>query len=271
MADFPERYGQWAMVAGAAEGLGASFCRELAKKGVNLIMVDVNETKLPALGLELEQRYSVKTKRITLDLAEECAQLKCMEAIKETGCRLLIYNAAYSRVKPFLSSSPEELDLYINVNARTPLKLVHSFAGYLKMNKLQGGILLMSSLSGIWGTKLVVPYSGTKGFNLLFAEALSNELKPHGIDVGVCCAGATATPGYLGTNPAKGFFGPSVMDPAEVAEIALKNLGKRTVIIPGLNNRLSCFLLTRILPRSLSVKIVNKVMSLTYSNINSED
>jgi hypothetical protein len=133
--------------------------------------------------------------------------------------------------------------------------------------KTAGGILLMASLAGLWGTRLVATYSGTKAFNLLLAEALSFELKPYPIDVGACCAGATATPGYLGTNPSQGFPGPSVMQPAKVASYALRNLGRKTIIIPGFSNRMSYFLLTRLLPRSLSVKIVNSVMSRTYAHI----
>ena len=267
MADFSQRFGQWALVAGAAEGLGASFCEELALKGMNVIMFDINEKGMESLGERLKKQYHVQTRKIIQDLAEENAPVKCMAVIKETGCRLLIYNAAYSRVKPFLSNEFHELDLYIDVNTRTPLKLAYLFAQHLKHNNQKGGILLMSSLSGIWGTRLVTAYSGTKGFNLLFAEALSNELRPHGIDVSVCCAGATATPGYLGTNPAKGFLSPPLMKPDHVASIALKHLGKKTVIIPGFSNRFSYFLLTRLLPRSLSVRLVNQAMKKTYADL----
>jgi hypothetical protein len=131
---------------------------------------------------------------------------------------------------------------------------------------MKGGILLMSSLAGLWGTRLVAAYSGTKGFNLAFAEALSHEMKPCGIAVSACCAGATATPGYLGTNPSYGLIRPSVMKPGRVASIALKNLGKKTVIIPGFYNKMTCFLLTRIFPRRISSALVNNTMVNTYKD-----
>jgi hypothetical protein len=267
MVDYLRRFGQWGMVAGAAEGLGAAFCEELARQGMNVIMADVNEKGMESLAAKLEHDHRIETRRLTIDLAEKNAPERCMEIIKETGCRLLIYNAAYSRVKPFLSARPEELDLYINVNTRTPLRLVHLFASELKLAKKNGGILLMSSLAGLWGTQLVATYSGTKAFNLLLAEALSCELKPRKIEISACCAGATATPGYLGTHPKSGFGSPPVMHPARVASIALKGLGKKTVIIPGIANKLSYFLLTRILPRSLSAKLVNRTMGNTYATI----
>ena len=125
----------------------------------------------------------------------------------------------------------------------------------------------MSSLAGIWGTGLVAVYSGTKAFNMLLAEALSYELKPFGILVSACCAGAIATPGYLGTHPAQGLVGPSLMKPRDVASYALNNLGRKVIILPGFANRMNYFFLTRFLPRSFSVKLVNMVMSKTYRHI----
>jgi uncharacterized protein len=264
MIDYLERFGQWGMVAGAAEGLGAAFCEELASKGMNIVMVDFNENGMESLAGKLEKTFNIRTKRLVLDLAVSNAPEQCMKAMNDVDCRLLVYNAAYSRVKPFLSSDTAELDLYIGVNARTPLKLVYYFAHKLKASKNSGGILLMSSLAGLWGTRLVATYSGTKAFNLLLAEALSHELKPYRIDVSACCAGATATPGYLGTNPTYGFIRPSVMDPGRVASVALKKLGKKILIVPGFSNKMTYFLLTRILPRSLAAALVNRTMGRTY-------
>jgi short-subunit dehydrogenase len=267
MSDFAERFGQWGMVAGAAEGIGAAYCHELAREGLNVIMVDTNQTGMESLARDLEKVPCIKTASLVLDLASPDAAERCMEMIIEFDCRLLIYNAAYSRVKPFLSAKPSELDLYIDVNARTPLKLVYSFAKRLADQKRSGGILLMSSLAGLWGTRLVASYSGTKAFNLALAEALSHEFKPSGICISACCAGATATPGYLGTNPSYGLIRPSVMDPHRVAAIALANLGRKAIIIPGFSNRMTCFFLTRVLPRSLAAGLVNKTMKRTYRDL----
>jgi short-subunit dehydrogenase len=266
MTDFVVRFGQWGLVAGAAEGIGAAYCEELARKGLNVILIDINSQGMNLLAENLESKYQVQTHSLVLDLAEPEAPGKCMEVIREYGCRLLIYNAAYSRVEPFLAAGPEELDLYLNINARTPLHLVHLFTRELKENKAGGGVLLMSSLAGLWGTRLVAAYSGTKGFNLALAEALSHELRDYGIAVSACCAGAIATPGYLGTNPKYGMIRPNVMDPGRVASIALRNLGKKAIIIPGFSNKVTYFILTRILPRSISAALVNHTMANTYQD-----
>lgn len=267
MTDFLGRFGQWAMVAGAAEGLGEAYSEALARLGKNLIMVDVRKTEVESLALKLEKMYNIKTECLIIDLGDHDAAGDCMKAVRSIGCRLMVYNAAYSRVKPFLSAGTEEPDLYVDVNVRTPLKLVHAFSTYLKTSSKNGGILLMSSLAGLWGTRLVAFYSGTKAFNLALAEALHHELKPYNIEISACCAGATATPAYLGTNPSYGFIRPNVMQPDKVASVALKRLGKKAIIIPGFINRLTYFFLTRILPRSLSARLVNKTMARTYEKV----
>ena len=267
MNDFLKRFGQWGMVAGAAEGIGAAYCVELAKRGMNVIMVDVKEPEMASLAKKLEISYKVHIQTVGMDLAQKDAPEKCMAAMVGLDCRLLVYNAAYSRVKPFIASSREELDLYINVNTRTPEHLVYLFANRLKNGHQSGGVLLMASLAGIWGSKFVAAYSATKAFNMRLAEALSFEFRPYHIDICAVCAGATATPGYLGTNPAGGFPGPNVMQPGRVASIAMKKMGKKTIIIPGTGNRFNYFLLTRILPRSLSVRMVNFVMGRTYRQV----
>lgn len=270
MTDFAARFGQWGLVAGAAEGIGAAFCEQLARRGMNVILVDVKQPEMESLAKKLEESYRIQTRCLLVDLSKESTCDLLINEMKSLSCRLLIYNAAYSRVKPFLSAGEDELDMYINVNARAPLHLVHAFANWLVGEGKPGGILLMSSLAGLWGTRLVASYSGTKAFNLALAEALSFELKKYDIAVSACCAGATATPGYLGTNPRYGMIRPSVMNPLQVADDALESLGKKTVILPGIANKLSYFFLARILPRSIAAKLVNKTMQRTYRDKDSD-
>jgi hypothetical protein len=57
------------------------------------------------------------------------------------------------------------------------------------------------------------------------------------------------------------------MDPRRVAAIALKKLGKKTIILPGITNRMTYFFLTRILPRSLAAGLVNRTMKRTYRDL----
>jgi len=264
MMNFQKKYGSWALVAGAAEGLGEAYSKALARRRINLLMVDNKPGPLSDLAIFLENEHSIKTRQLVLDLQNDEAVATIMKEVENCDCRLMIYNAAYSRVKPFLELDKDELDLFIDINTRLPLKLVYSFAHYLKQKK-SGGILLMSSLSGLIGMQLVAPYAATKAFNWNLAEGLHHELKNHNIDIMACVAGATSTQAYLNTNPEYGFFKPSVMKPAEVAERALKALGKKTLYIPGFSNRISYFFLTRFLPRKWAAALANKTMGKMYA------
>jgi len=259
-----ERYGEWALVAGAAEGIGASFCEALARRKMNLLMIDIREKSLEETGNRIEQQYHVKTLGLVQDLAEENAWINCLRFIEQHDCRLLIYVPAYSPVKPFLSNSTDELDRYIRLNSLTPLKLVHGFVARTRAVG-SGGIVLMSSLAGLVGPKFVAPYAATKAFNIVLAESLFHEFRSHAIDIIACCAGPTSTPSYWSSFTMDKKRGVNVMEPSRVAECAMKNLGKKPICIPGLKNLLFYFILLHVIPRKIAGNFVSKAIGKMYS------
>ena len=264
--DFKEKYGKWALIAGGAEGLGEAFCLSLADKGMNVVIVDFKEKPLMELSEKLEARGILVTP-LLMDLQEPGSAQKILSGIEGLDCRLMIYNAAYSRVKKFLDHPAQELDQYIDVNIRTPMKLVHGFSSSLINKGKRGGILLMSSLAGLIGMQLVAPYAATKAANWNLAEALHHELAEHHIDIMACIAGPTSTQAYLDTRPQYGSFKPEVMAPGKVAALAMENLGKRTLYIPGYFNRISYFILTRMLPRKVAASVANGTMGKMYRHL----
>lgn len=264
---FLKKYGDWAILAGAAEGLGKAWSESLAKRKMNIVMVDNKPDLLDDLADRLEKEYQVQTIRLKLDLRKEDAFEIVLDNIQQINCRLLIYNAAFSLVKPFISHTLAELDNYIDINTRTEIKLVHGFAEYLIRKETGGGIIMMSSLAGLIGMNMVASYAATKAFSWNLAEALHHELEPHHIDVMACIAGATATPAYLKTDPKYGLIKPTVMQPEDVAEAALNKLGKKTLFIPGFSNRMNYFFLTRILPRKMAARIANSTMENMYAHL----
>jgi short-subunit dehydrogenase len=198
-------------------------------------------------------------------LFQKDAVPQIMEKTSNIDLRLMIYVAAFSQIKKFGNFTSDDLEHYININISTPLKLVHSFSNRLIAKKQSGGILLMSSLAGLLGMQYIVPYAASKAFIWNLAESLHHELKPFKIDVMACIAGASATEAYLGTNPKYGFLKPQVQQPAKVAELALKNLGRKALYIPGFSNRFNYFILTRLLPRKMASYFANKTMEKMYS------
>jgi short-subunit dehydrogenase len=264
MDQFLSRYGSWGIVAGAAEGLGEAYCISLAKKGMNILLVDKEKMAMDSLADRLENEYGIKTQGLHLDLGHSDSAKVIIERAIDHDCRLLIYNAAKSIVQPFLAHEVRDLDQYLDTNCRTMLHSVYGLLKHLKGSGT-GGILLMSSLAGLWGTQLVASYGATKAFTLNLAEALYHELKDHDIDIMACIAGPTATPAYLSTNPRYGFFKPRVMKPQDVADYALDHLGKKAFCIPGFSNRFSYFLMNRILSRTIATRLINTTMSRMYN------
>jgi short-subunit dehydrogenase len=260
------RYGDWALIAGAAEGIGAAFSVLLAGSGINLILIDNNLPSLDLLADELEKDHRITTKRISCDLSGENAAEYCLDKVREIDFRLMIYVPAFSRVGKFVEYSEEEIGRFVSLNVNTPLFMVHSFLRRRQKGK-PCGIILMSSLAGIIGPALAAPYAGTKAFTRIFSESLFYELKNEKVDILACCAGPTSTPTYWGSQPKNRNSIIAVMQTRDVAAYALKMLGKKPFCIPGWTNRLFYFLLTRVIPRKISGSIVSRSMVKMYRDL----
>ncbi len=267
MASLKERYGNWALVAGAAEGIGEGFTTVLAASGFNIILADRNEQAMQALALKTGREYHVETVLIHLDLAREDAAAQCLKAVTATGCRLMVYVAAYSRVCRFTDLATSDLDSFLAVNTNTLLRLVHSFSSMLTRTGNGGGIVLVSSLAGLIGPQYVATYAATKSFSIRLAEALHDEMKTNGIDITVCCAGTVSTPTYWKSNPNFDRMKPSFVEASQVAAYALKHLGRKVVAIPGLTNRLQYFFLRQVIPIWYARRLVNDAMKNMYGKL----
>ena len=254
MTDFKIKYGPWALVAGASEGLGAAFAEALAGRGINLILIARTRNKLEDLAQHLSNIYSVKTIAHSLDLADFKAVKQFVSQRQET-IGLLVYNAAYSPIGYFENISEVDLEQVVDVNIKTPLLLSKLLSvGMLK--KRAGGIILMSSLAGNQGSPKIATYAASKAFNAILAEGLWNELKEHGIDVMASCAGAISTPGYKSAQNTKD--APGTLSAKQVAEKTLNALGTGPTTIPGLTNKLAQFFMNRVFPRKWAISIMDK-------------
>lgn len=259
--EFQKRYGPWALVAGASEGLGAEFARQLAARGLSVVLLSRRAEPLEALAAELMQRYSVKARVAVVDLAAADleAQLKAATADLEIG--LLVYNAAHSGLGEFLDQELASQLRSIEVNCRGPVILSHVLGRQMAARR-RGGIILMGSLASGQGVPLVATYAATKAFDLILAEGLWEELRHLGIDVVGCRAGATRTPGYERSRPQSGDG--IVGETGPVVRAALQALGRQPTIIPGFVNGLAAFFLGRLLPRRAAVSFMGKTMRSMY-------
>jgi short-subunit dehydrogenase len=253
--DFRSRYGPWAIVAGASEGLGEAFARALASRGLSIVLVARRRERLDRLATSLRADAHVEARTLALDLAAEEAATAVAEMTADVDIGLLVYNAAFAPTGPFLAQPPEEHLRVLYTNCRAPMLLSSAFGARFAARG-RGGIILMASLAGFHGSPGVAHYAATKAYNIVLAEGLWKELERNGVDVLACCAGATRTPGYE-TNPApERLIAPPVMDPADVVEEALRALGTRPTRIAGRWNRIASFILRRCVSRRRAVLLM---------------
>ena len=262
--NFPDRYGPWGIVAGASEGLGAEYARQLAGLGLNLVLVARRLELLNALAAQISSEYGVRTKCIELDLAKMDAAEQIVWQTMDMDVGLLVYNAASSVVGPFLDPSMEAHLRELQTNIHSPFKLVYLLSQRF-MERGRGGIILMSSLSAYQGSAYISTYAATKAFNIVLAEGLWEEWRTRGVDVLVCVSGAIKTPNLEASQPDKtGGLGDMTMEPAQVVQEALDALGKQPSVIPGRTNRVASFVMRHLLPRKVAIKFMGNTLRKMY-------
>jgi len=241
------RYGPWAVVVGASDGIGAAFAEELAARGSNLVLVARREAPLDELADRLRDQHGVRIRTAALDAATPEGVAAIAGAHEDVG--LLVCNAALGPVGPFLELTAAQLDAMLDLNCRSAAHLAHAF-GTRMANRGGGGIILLSSLAANQGTALIAHYAATKAYLRVLAEGLWIELQPLGVDVLACCPGQVRTPTFDRGAPAPaGRLVPAPMSPRVVARQTLAALGRRPVLIPGWRNRFLATVAVRLLSR----------------------
>ena len=258
------QYGPWALVAGAAQGIGEAFATHLARAGLHLVLVDRSPDPLEDLCRRLSEAHGVVTQPVILDLAAPDAADALARATADLDLGLVVYNAAHSPIGRILDLPVSDLLRVVDVNVRTPLLLAHVF-GRAMVARGRGGIVLMSSLSALQGSAYVATYAASKAFTWVLGEGLWEELRDQGVDVVTCVAGPTRTPGWLSSSPAEtGWPRPPVMSPDDVASAALGALGQSPSVIPGTFNRMTAFVMARLLPREVAIRIFGRTLDRMY-------
>ena len=147
------------------------------------------------------------------------------EATADLDIGLMVYNAgAVHGVARFLDQQVRDALYLIDLSCRGPVLWTHHFGRRLRARR-SGGMVLMSSMSGLVGSALTVTYSATKAFDINLAEGLAVELAPYGVDVMAVIAGLTRTPTMVDSGARLEGF--PMMEPDAVSEEALDALGTR--------------------------------------------
>jgi hypothetical protein len=204
---------------------------------------------LASLADELERVHGVAARSLVADLAarDVAEWLAAETAALDVG--LLVYNAATPAPGPFVVQSAAELERALDVNCRAPLLLAHRFGPRL-LARRRGGLVLMTSLSGVAGASRVATYAATKAFDWLLAEGLHQEWKTHGVDVLAAVAGLTDTPHARATGVLVDKL--PAMTPEDTVRDLLGALGREPYWVAGEANRQALALLEGLTRRQRS-------------------
>jgi len=260
--DFAERYGPWAVIAGASEGTGRAFARKLAARGINCVLIARRPGPLAALAEEIRLESRVECITAAVDLAAPDAFDNIARAAGGREVGLFVSNAgADPNGALFLDRDFASWMALVQRNVVTMMRCCHHFAGPMRARG-KGGLLLVNSGACYGGSTFMATYSASKAFTLCFAEGLWAELRQHGVDVLTLIMHVTDTPALRALLAQKGLpVPPSIASSEEVAEIGLARLPYGPVHNWGLEDEVSGWALLSASGRRARVLAVERASS----------
>jgi short-subunit dehydrogenase len=220
-----ERYGPWAVIAGASEGTGSAFARKLAREGVPSVLIARRLAPLKALADEIRAETGVECATATVDLSALDAAERLAAAVGDRDVGLFIFNAGSdTNGALFLDRDIAAWDELVQRNVMTTMRAAHHFGAAMR-KRGKGGLMLVNSGACYGGLPSISAYAASKAFVLTFAEGLWAELKGAGVDVLTLVLGRTDTPAFRTLLAEKGLPIPAdLASPDDVAEAGLARL-----------------------------------------------
>ncbi|NWT59830.1 HSDL1 protein, partial [Erythrocercus mccallii] len=181
--DLVKKYGKWAVVTGSTDGIGKAYAEELAKHGVNVILVSRNKEKLEAVSRSISETYKVETDFIVADFSRGRELYPAIkEALKDREIGILVNNVGifYAHTDYFTNLSEDMLWDLIHVNIASATMMTHIvLPGMVKRKK--GAIVNFSSALCCQPTPMSTVYGASKSYLDYFSRALHYEYASKGI------------------------------------------------------------------------------------------
>lgn len=235
MMEFKGKYGPWALVAGGAQGIGEAYSRYAASQGLNVVVLDLNQSALDAIASSLARDHGVECLPVRVDLSSPDMLEQVVDAVGDREVGLMIYNAGIADVGPFFKPDTglafEKMRLAVNVTG--PLLLTYHFSKPMLARK-SGGIVLMSSGAGLKGAPYYAAYSASKAYEIALGQALWAEFKPYHVDVLAVAGGMTLSTAAEGF---KHLDTSNFQTPAQLVDEAMDALGKQPMIVSEASHR----------------------------------
>lgn len=249
MKKFFREYKVWALVTGAASGMGRVYAGRLAARGYNLVLVDINPGGLDETEAIVSKEVAdsasgggFKVMKLVQDLSVEDAADKVFSQTEEAGCEVevLVNNAGVMYCQGIAETSERMLRIIMMVHMYTPLMLCRKYVVPMKERGC-GYILNISSLAECMNWPGIGMYGSTKRFVKDYSRELRIECQKTGVSVTNAYFGAVDTPLIpLKDSLRKLARGLMVMiTPEKAVDMALKaTFRRRRGVMPGFLNHI---------------------------------
>jgi 2-hydroxycyclohexanecarboxyl-CoA dehydrogenase len=182
------------MVTGGAQGIGKAISTALARQGARVAIADIDGTAAGKTVDELKQQ-SLAAMAVQTDITDLEKVKQSVTKVKEEfgSIDVLVNNAGWDRMIPFIDTKPDFWDKVIDINYKGVLNCVYAVIHEM-IEKNSGKIINISSDAARVGSTGEAVYAGAKGAVISFSKSLAREVARNQITVNVICPGPTDTP-----------------------------------------------------------------------------
>lgn len=251
------KYGPWALVTGASSGLGAEYARQLAAKGLSVILVARRQDRLEQLASEIESAHGVATRVVASDLT---ADGQCERVIAETAdleVGLLVNNAGYGMSGYYHLLDPDRQVNMTVLNCVVPVLLTNHYLPKM-IERGRGGLIFLASTAGYQACGSFATYGATKAFNLMLGEALWKECGRYGVDSLAVSPGFTRTE-FTDVADIQSVGGFRVGTPQSVVADSLRHLGRKPSFVHGWLNKILNWT-GKVSPRRVAIAVTHAML-----------
>ncbi|XP_043527780.1 very-long-chain 3-oxoacyl-CoA reductase-like isoform X1 [Frieseomelitta varia] len=189
------KQGKWAVVTGSTSGIGKEFAKQLAKQGLNIVLVSQSQTKLEETADEIKQKYNVEVRIVQANLTEgQAVYSRIAKAAEELEIAVVINNAGASYEHPDLFNSiPEEsLTKILQLNVMAVTGVARALLPQMFQRK-KGVLINISSILAVIPAPYLTGYAASKAYVIKLSHDLAAEAEPHGVTVQCIIPGLVAT------------------------------------------------------------------------------
>jgi NADP-dependent 3-hydroxy acid dehydrogenase YdfG len=186
--------GKTALITGAGRGIGRAIARAFAAEGAAVVLVARSRADLASVAAEVREAGG-RALAVPTDVTQDAAVEALVENVTGELGRLdiLVTSAGAAAFGPVAGSKPADWDTMLALNLRAVMVCCHAVLPVM-LRQRSGMILNLSSIASKRALPGSAVYTATKSAVEAFSRVLAEELRPHGVRVGVLVPGAVDTP-----------------------------------------------------------------------------